>query len=206
MLEVTSGNINFINETSEPVTIKKRSSFADVVRLQEVNSYMETGIGKIVEHSDDKSHFERPKILQEAKSYLDQIVVDPDNQFSNDWKLKFRSLCSQFSDTKSPFPGRYNGFYGDIDNSIDFVSTPPPSVKARLPHYSADKMKIMGQLMDDLELMGVLAKPEAVGVTPAFVVPSLLTPKPEKGEWRLVSDFTPLNIHIRKFQNVSSTI
>ena len=31
-------------------------------------------------------------------------------------------------------------------------------------------------------------------------------PKPEKDEWRLVSDFTPLNIHIRKLQNVAPTI
>lgn len=64
----------------------------------------------------------------------------------------------------------------------------------------------MGNLMDDLEEMGVLAKPEDVGVVPAFVVPSLLTPKPDTGEWRLVSDFTPLNIHIRKLQTVSPTI
>ena len=60
--------------------------------------------------------------------------------------------------------------------------------------------------MDELEAMGVLAKPEEKGVVPAFVVPSLLQPKPEKGEWRLVSYFTPLNIHIRKFQNVAPTI
>ena len=64
----------------------------------------------------------------------------------------------------------------------------------------------MANLMDDLEDMGVLAKPEEVGVVPAFVVPSMLQPKPEKNEWRLVSDFTPLNIHIRKLETVSPSI
>ena len=78
--------------------------------------------------------------------------------------------------------------------------------RARLPNYSTDKLKIMGELMDNLEEMGVLAKPEEVGVVPVFVVHSLLMPKPGKGEWRLVSEFTLLNIHIRKLQNVAPTI
>ena len=60
--------------------------------------------------------------------------------------------------------------------------------------------------MDKMEKMGVLVKPEDVGVVPAFVVPSLLVPKPEKGEWRVVSDFNPLNIHIRKFETLSPGI
>ena len=54
--------------------------------------------------------------------------------------------------------------------------------------------------------MGVLVKPESIGVVPEFVVPSMLVPKPEEGEWRLVTDFTPLNIHIRKLQTVAPTI
>ena len=64
----------------------------------------------------------------------------------------------------------------------------------------------MAKLINELETMGVLAKPEQVGVTPAFIVSSLLSPKPGKSEWRIVSDFTPLDIHICKFQNVNPTI
>ena len=60
--------------------------------------------------------------------------------------------------------------------------------------------------MDKLEDWGVLVKPEDIGVVPEFVVPSMLTPKPEKGEWRLVTDFTPLNIHIKKLETVAPTI
>ena len=176
------------------------------MKLQVLNSNTRININKVIEPNSDNSHYNRPRILLDPTSYLEQIIIDPDDQLDISWKSKFKSLCASFSDTINPFPGRYNGYYGDIDNSIDFISSPPPSVKARLPHYSADKLKIMAKLMDELETMGVLAKPEQVGVTPAFVIPSLLTPKPGKGEWRLVSDFTPLNIHIRKFQNVSPTI
>ena len=60
--------------------------------------------------------------------------------------------------------------------------------------------------MDKLEDWGVLVRPEDIGVVPEFVVPSMLTPKPEKGEWRLVTDFTPLNIHIKKLETVVPTI
>ena len=60
--------------------------------------------------------------------------------------------------------------------------------------------------MDKLENWGVLRKPEDLGIVPEFVLPSMLTPKTEKGEWRLVTDFTPLNIHIKKLEVVSPTI
>ena len=57
-----------------------------------------------------------------------------------------------------------------------------------------------------MENMGVLQTPEKAGVVPTFVVPSMLRPKSEPGEWRCVSDFTPLNIHIKKLQTVNPTI
>ena len=49
-------------------------------------------------------------------------------------------------------------------------------------------------------------KPEEIGGVPELIVPSMLMPKAEKGEWRLVTDFTPLNIHIKKLETVSPTI
>ena len=42
----------------------------------------------------------------------------------------------------------------------------------------------MAEQMDKMEEMGVLAKPEDVGVILTFVVPSLHVPKPEKGEFQ----------------------
>merc|ERR1711891_108999 len=75
-----------------------------------------------------------------------------------------------------------------------------------LPKYSYEMLKIMADKMDKLEDWGVLRKPEDIGVVPEFVVPSMLMPKSEKGEWRLVTDFTPLNIHIKKLETVAPTI
>ena len=186
--------------------IKKNKPFADIVKIVDNSSKNSSSVNKILPPSTDNFHLQRQVALKNDEKYIDQVVIDPDDQLDIMWKNKFKDLCMEYADTINPHPGRYNGYYGEIDNSIDFISTPPPSVKARLPNYSADKLKLMAKLMDDLESMGVLAKPEDMGIVPAFVVPSLLMPKPEKGEWRLVSDFTPLNIHIRKFQTVNPTI
>ena len=60
--------------------------------------------------------------------------------------------------------------------------------------------------MDKLEEWGVLVKPEDIGVVPEFILPSMLMPKSEKNEWRLVTDFTALNIHIKKLETIAPTI
>ena len=192
-----------VNESPHPVRLKKNSIIADITALKEVDC------NKICTEAEDNSHLKKPAIFSTSevnKSYTDQVVIDPDNQLAKIWKERFKKTCERFSDVINPNPGRYNNHYGDVDCTIDFCSTPPPSIKARLPNYSSEKLKLMAEQMDKMEEMGVLAKPENVGVVPAFVVPSLLVPKPEKGEWRVVSDFTPLNIHIRKFETIAPGI
>ena len=195
--------VQIVNDGPTPVHVRKNSCIADITALKNVNCE------KVCVEPSDQSHLERPAIFSKSevdKSYTDEILIDPDKQLPEGWIGKFRDTCEKFRDVINPNPGRYNNSYGNVDCSLDFCSTPPPSVKARLPNYSTEKMKIMAEQMDKMETMGVLAKPEDVGVVPSFVVPSLLVPKPEKGEWRLVSDFTPLNIHIRKFETISPGI
>ena len=144
--------------------------------------------------------------VQETEDYLLQVSIDPDNQLPIKWKLSFKNLCAKFADIINPRPGKYNGYYGMVDNSINFAASPPPTIRAHLPKYSHEMLKILAQKMDKLESWGVLRKPEELGIVPEFVVPSMLTPKPEKNEWRLVTDFTPLNVHIKKLEIISPTI
>ena len=202
---VENGSVKLVNDCQTPVLVRKNMCIADITALKDVSQ----NCGKVCIQSSDKTHLKKPKIFLKSeanKSYTDQVVIDPDNQMPEEFRNSFRTTCEEFRDVINPNPGRYNNSYGDIDCSIDFCSTPPPSVRARLPNYSNEKLKLMAEQMDKMEAMGVLAKPEDAGVVPAFVVPSLLVPKPEKGEWRLVSDFTPLNIHIKKFETISPGI
>ena len=137
---------------------------------------------------------------------LKKVSVDPDGLMPNVWKSRFKSLCKDFSDIITPNPGKYNGIYGHVSTDINFASIPPSNTKSYLPKYSHEMMKLLADKMDKLEQWGVLVRPEELGIVPEFVVPSMLTPKPEPGEFRLVTDFSALNQHIRKLPAVSPNI
>ena len=203
------GSIDVTNGSDIPVRLSKHEHFADLTVEVEVSlEDLQSGeyVRKIYDLSrDDLSHLipsEQP--VADKENYLDEISIDPDNILTPAWQTRFRKICSDFSDIITPRPGKYNG--GRIDNSINFTAAPPPSIRSHLPKYTHDMLKIMGDKMDKLEEWGVLKKPEDIGVVPEFVVPSMLLPKTERGEWRLVTDFTPLNIHIKKLETTAPTI
>ena len=109
------------------------------------------GCNKICTEAMDQTHLLRPKIFSGSeanKSYTHEVIIDPDNLMAKVWKERFKKTCERYSDVINPNPGRYNSYYGNVDCTIDFCSTPPPSVKARLPNYSTEKLKIMAELMD----------------------------------------------------------
>lgn len=145
-------------------------------------------------------------VKNDSKCYIDQIQIDPDGQMSTSWKKRFLNLCQTYSKIITPVPGKYNAAFGRVNTSINFSSIPPSNLKSYLPKYSHDMMKILGEKMDTLESWGVLRKPEDLGIIPEFVVPSLLVPKQEKGQWRIVTDFSSLNQHIKKLPAVSPSI
>ena len=179
------------------------------MKLYIYNTVDEIPVNKVYDLAlKDLSHLIPHKqfLDEDTDKYINEVSIDPDDILTHEWKDKFRSICSKFSHVITPRPGRYNGYYGRVDNSINFTSVPPPSTKARLPKYSQDMLKILGEKMDKLEEWGVLRKPEDIGVIPEFVLPSMLTPKADSKDWRVVTDFTALNIHIKKLETSSPTI
>ena len=163
---------------------------------------------KIYDIADqDTSQFSpSDRCANDNENYIHEISLDPNNQMSVSWKRKFLNLCHTFSDIITPQPGKYNGAYGRVNTDINFVTKPPTNLKTYLPKYTTEMMKTLGQKMDTLETWGVLRKPEDLGIIPEFVVPSMLTPKPEPGQFRLVTDFTSLNKYIKKLPAISPSI
>ena len=47
-------------------------------------------------------------------------------------------------------------------------------MKARLPSYNTQKLRLLQEKMNELEDLGVLARPEDVGVEVQYVSPSFL--------------------------------
>ena len=93
-----------------------------------------------------------------------------------------------------------------MDNTISFATPPVPNMKVYVPNYSKDMKQTMGDLIDKLISYGVLARLEDIGVVPELVSPSLITPKPDVGEWRLVTNFSGLNKSIKKYPSTSPMI
>ena len=207
LLKVISNKILIPNDTGRSITLKKSDHFADITVLKNVDKAQDT-VKKVYDlDRSDLSHLilpDRPE-LDQHQSYIADIKIDPDGQLTEDWKLKFKRLCEKFSHIINPAPGKYNGYYGRVDNSLHFISTPAP-VKARLPNYSHDKMMIQAREMDKMEKYGVLSTPEELGIVPLHVVPSMLVPKSEPGEYRVVSDFNSLNVHLKKPEVVLQTM
>ena len=75
---------------------------------------------------------------------------------------------------------------------IDMHSVDPPPQKGRLPTYNRNHMNELQDKMDELEEMGVLAKPEDVGISVEYVSPSFLVRKPSGGS-RPVTSFVNIS-------------
>ena len=118
----------------------------------------------------------------------------------------FNKLHIRFQSLFTPQPGKYCGDKGYIDNKLQFASLPPPNARTRVPNYSPSMNAILAEKMDLLETWGVLIEPEKIGVSVEFVSPSLLVPKPEKGEYRVVTDFSSLNVYLKKVPCTSATM
>ena len=135
-----------------------------------------------------------------------EVIMDPDN-IMPDWaKRKMREITNRYAHLFTRRPGKYNGAYGRVDNTINFATPPAPNTKVYVPDYSEKMKQEQAKLMDKLVDFGVLQRPEDIGVVPEVVSPSLLVPKVEPGEFRLVTDFSALNKHIKKYQSTSPTI
>ena len=135
-----------------------------------------------------------------------EIDLDPDGIMPEEAKKLIREVTNEFAAVFTKAPGKYNGYYGLMDNSIQFTSPPAPNTKIYQPNYSEELKQKQADLMDTLISYGVLARPEDVGVIPQVVSPSLLIPKLDPGEYRCVTDFSYINKFIRKYPSTSPTI
>ena len=200
-----SGTVYLTNSSHQLVRIKKSDHIADLRDSTLVDAPVKPLPGKAI-HPDVFQFSDFASSREICPDYLKQIKVDPDNVLSSAEKSIFHSLHKRFASLFTPQPGRYNGKYGYIDNKLQFATPPPPNTKTRVPNYSPTMNGILAEKMDLLEKWGVLAEPELLGISVEYISPSMLVPKPEKGEYRVVTDFSSLNVYLKKVPNTSATI
>ena len=144
------GEIAIRKITEDTVRINKDNHFVDMRDCQEVSKddlLSNLFVKKIYDiNISDTSHLipNDIKIPDSNETHLDQVHFDPDNQLSQDWKNKFQ--YNYVRNIINPKPGKYNGYYSRVDNSINFSSTPPPTVRAHLPNYSNEMLQILAAI------------------------------------------------------------
>lgn len=185
LTSIVSGRIRIPNMTSTPISLRKNQHVAQICYIYEPTAIPES----TMDSTAPKTDHPRPSPLLSPHS--NEVIIDPDNQLSATDKKAFITLNTEYDGVFNPSFDKYNDASGRIRASINMGPVEPPPQKGRLPSYNRNNMEELQNKMDELEAMGVLAKPEDVGVTIEYVSPSFLVRKPNGGS-RLVTSF--LNI------------
>ena len=128
IVEVKGRQILVKNSSVMVVGVQKNTHYGDLFTLSP--NRLIKGNPQPIPHPESKHTY-----------HLKDIIMDPDNILSEEWRTHFKTVLSDFTDTVSPIPGLYNGYYGHVDCSLNLIQQPPASNKARLPSYSQEKKK-----------------------------------------------------------------
>ena len=199
-----NGTVRLVNTSTNTVFIKKGDHVGEA-RTCERHRPIESSIKKIETLPQCQFRYEKfgktPETVKEP-----DIDLDPDNIMPNEEKKRFRSITNDFAEIFTKQPGKYNGFYGRVNNTLNFASKPPPNKRIYQPQYSEVMKRKQADLMDTLYDYGVLRTPEEIGISVENISPSLLVAKSTPGEFRLVTDLSNINTHIKKCPAVSPII
>ena len=178
ILRAVDGKIRIVNDTSEPQRVPKGHHLCQIMHTTPPR--LEASIT-----SNPKPPVNKPAHLTTLHSSTINI-----NETHLDLNMadKFRALHKKYDNVFDPYISGYNGYSGDIKGTVNIGPVLPPQRKGRVPQYSKNRMDELQSKCDELESMGVLAKPEDVGVVAEYLSPSFLVKKPSGGT-RLVTAF-----------------
>ena len=194
IIRSVGGTIRIKNTTSDPKTIKKHDHVAQLVPIFHP---------EIIEH-------EAPKVEAQIRNtssddFTKQISVDPDNMFSAELKEKFHTLHKKYNQVFNTTYEGYNHSFGKFEAVVNMGNVKPPQRKGKIPQYSRDKLSTVQEHFDKLEKLGVLAKPETVGVNVEYVNPSFLVKK-SNDTFRLVTAFTEVGKYCKPQPTLLPTV
>lgn len=179
LVQAVGGKIRVVNDSTSPRPIKKNEQFC---HLLPVNEIVTPNSENMLTNSASTSH-----VRKQTVDYKN-VEIDPDRSIPEEVAGSFHNLVEEFHDVfDHKFEG-YNGASGPIQAVVNMGPTLPPQRKGRLPQYPHTKMVQLQEAMDELEMMGVLRKPEDVNICVEYVNPSFLIKKPSGGH-RLVTAF-----------------
>lgn len=174
LISHVNGEIKISNTTVFPISIRKHSHIANVLPI----------IEKPVSLSIPSVMVSKEK----CKDYNVLSSITIDKSVPSDVVNTVKTLHNNFVDIFDSSIGCYNDASGLIRAKVVIGSVEPPASKSYLPAYNNETMDIMQSTFDNLEMEGVLARPEDLGIDVVYTSPSFLTKKPSGG-YRLVTAF-----------------
>ena len=202
--KATEGHLNIVNTSEEVVNVKKHRHIGEL-RVCVAETVKKEKVRKIESLPQCQFKYKIFGVPHETKAEP-EIDLDPDNVMPAEAKQEIRDISNEFAEIFTKAPGKYNGYYGRVNNTLNFATKPPPNRRVYQPQYSEEMKRKQAELMDKLYDFGVLRTPEEIGVSVETISPSLLVAKSEPGEYRLVTDLSNINIHIKKAPAVSPII
>ena len=193
LVQAVGTEIRLINDTSSPIFVPKND------HLCQVRS------SKIIEVPNVSSSKPHSTIVRPETPHSSKVVIDPSGQLPTSWKNAFRELHMSYDSVFEDIIGRYNDKSGKVRSRILINSVSPPTRKLRVPNYCKNNLDALQEKFDELESMGVFARPEDVGVTVEHVSPSFLVPK-SRGGHRLVTNFASLVDYVKTLPTIMPTV
>ena len=108
----------------------------------------------------------------------------------------FSVLHQRYDSVFDPKIGLYNDYSGPLRAHVDIGPVKPRPRKTKIPSYSTELLQELQSAADDLEDLGVLQKPEDLGIVVQHASPSLLL-REGPNKRRLVTTFNDLSPYIR---------
>jgi hypothetical protein len=190
------GVVRIPNLSNDAVKIRKHQHMAQAYYTTTASDQPNDSVtGELKHHS---------LTLRSRSKYSQDVSVDPDSQLLPSEQRAFHSLHERYDNVFNKTIGKYNDASGRVRAYINMGPVEPPPQKARLPSYNSDKMKLLQEKMDELEALGVLAKPEDAGVVVEHVSPSFLVKK-DGGGHRLVTAFNSIGTYAKPIPSKSTT-
>ena len=193
-IQTIDNEIRLVNTTASPIYIPKNEQICQVRATHIVDKIVDKNLALNNDFRSKKSVIAPSDLLPPFSRH---VVIDPNDQLSNEWKEKFVVLNKQFDSVFEPVIGRYNDKSGRLRAHINFGPVLPPSLKLHAPCYGRDNLQILQDKFDELETQGVFARPEDMGVVVQAVSASFLVRKSSGDGYRLVTAFTSLSEYIK---------
>ena len=191
---VIQGTVRIPNHTNEPISLKRAMHIGQIRRVTT----------PIVSSDQHLPHIPSKK-PPASKPYSSTTSIDPSAKLlTESERSRFAELHRDYDERFSPNISVYNGYSGNVTAYIDMGPMPPPHTKPQIPLYNQSNMRLLQDVADEIESIGVLAKPEELGVKVRHASPSFLVKKPDDTH-RMVTAFNQLSQYVRYPPSVSIT-